>query len=108
MTDIQLPPPVERLMNAVNDSDMTGFLQEFTNDGVVEDWGRRFVGLDEIRDWSDRESIGLQQTFKVTRVHRDGDVVEAVINVGGNGFNGPSTFRFRLEGDRVKEMTISA
>ena len=28
--------------------------------------------------------------------------------VGGDGFNGPSTFTFQVEGDRVARMTIRA
>jgi hypothetical protein len=28
--------------------------------------------------------------------------------VGGRGFNGPSHFSFRLDGDRVSRMTIRA
>lgn len=108
MSDTMLKPPLDRLVATVNDGDMDGFLAVFTEDGVVDDWGRRFTGHDEIRGWSYRESIGLQQTFSVERVEDDGDTVIAVFHVGGNGFNGPSTFTFTLDGDRVREMKITA
>ncbi|HIW61022.1 MAG TPA: nuclear transport factor 2 family protein [Candidatus Stackebrandtia excrementipullorum] len=107
MTETRLPPPVERLMYAVNESDRTGFLAEFTDDGVVDALGHRYVGRDEIRDWSDSASIGHQQTFTVKKMSFDGDVVTAVIDVTGNGYAGPSTFCFHLDGDRITEMRIS-
>lgn len=107
MTEPHLPPPVERLMNAVNDSDRTGFLAQFTENGVVNARGKRFVGRDAIRDWSDTESIGHQQNFRVQQVSSDGEAVTAVIHVSGNGYNGPSTFWFQLDGDHIREMTIS-
>lgn len=106
MSEPHLPPPVERLMNAVNDSDQTGFLAEFTEDGIVDANGRRFVGLDAIRAWSDSDAIGHQQNFTVQQVSDEGDIIAAVIHVSGNGYYGPSTFRFRLDGDRIREMRI--
>jgi hypothetical protein len=38
---------------------------------------------------------------------QNGDYVVAA-TVGGGGFNGPSHFTFRVEGDRVSRMTICA
>ncbi len=36
----------------------------------------------------------------------DGDEVTVVAQVSGNGFNGPSTFTFLVDGDLVRRMTI--
>ena len=52
----------------------------------------------------------MQQTFSVTDV-RDGDgEVVVIADVGGGGFNGPSTFTFRLapDGASIERMTITA
>jgi hypothetical protein len=38
---------------------------------------------------------------------RDGRT-EVIADVGGEGFNGPSTFTFDVDGDRVSRMTIRA
>ena len=39
-----LPDPVRALIDAANANDRAAFLDTFTPDGVVDDWGREFVG----------------------------------------------------------------
>ena len=105
MTD--LPHAVTRLLEAANRHDSEAFLACFTDDGVVDDWGREFAGAAAIKGWSDREFIGVEVALDVreTRIGADGDVtIEA--DVGGDGFNGPSHFTFRLRADLVSRMTI--
>jgi ketosteroid isomerase-like protein len=105
MTD--LPHPVARLLDAANRHDSDAFLACFTDDGVVDDWGRQFAGAAAIMSWSDREFIGVNVALDVreTHVSREGDVTIGA-DVGGNGFNGPSHFTFRLRDDLVSRMTI--
>jgi hypothetical protein len=104
--DGQLPPPVAAALAAANANDTEAFLDCFTADGVVDDWGREFRGREEIRGWSDREFIGVRVSLDVTEViERDGDI-EIAAQVGGDGFNGPSHFAFRAAGDKVARMTI--
>jgi hypothetical protein len=102
----QLPAPVAAAIDATNAGDRAGFLAAFTPDGVVDDWGRVFTGADEIGAWNDRENIGVQAAFAVEQVTVDGDEVTVVVQVSGNGFNGPSTFTFLVEGDLVRRMSI--
>jgi hypothetical protein len=103
-----VPAPVQALLDAANGHDTAAFLNAFTADGVVDDWGREFTGPDAIRGWSDKEFIGVAVTLDVTAVaERDGETV-VTAQVGGDGFNGPSHFAFRLDGDRVARMTIRA
>ena len=106
-----LPEPVARLIDAANANDIDAFLASFvTGDGVVDDWGREFVGADAIRSWSDNEFIGKRVSLDVQDVARDGDgdAIVVTAEVGGDGFNGPSHFTFDVEGDRVARMTIRA
>jgi hypothetical protein len=107
MTDA-LPDPVARLLAAATAHDTDAFLAAFTDDGVVDDWGREFTGADAIRGWSDKEFIGVNVTLDVRDVTRDGDDVVVRAEVGGDGFNGPSRFTFAVRGDRVSRMTIRA
>jgi hypothetical protein len=107
MTDTA-PEPVTRLLHAANGHDTDGFLASFTEDGVVDDWGREFAGADAIRGWSDAEFIGVEVTLAVTSAATDGDVTTITAQVGGSGFNGPSTFTFAVRDDRVARMTIRA
>jgi hypothetical protein len=104
----ELDEATRRLVDAANANDIDAFLAGFTADGAVDDWGRVFRGPEEIRGWSDREFIGKQVSLTVERARRSGD--ETIVNaaVGGSGFNGPSTFTFRTEGDLVARMTIRA
>jgi ketosteroid isomerase-like protein len=101
-----VPQPVAAALAAANANDSEAFLDCFTGDGVVDDWGREFRGRDAIRGWSDREFIGVRVSLEATAVEeRNGETVIAA-QVGGDGFNGPSHFSFRVEGDKVARMTI--
>ena len=102
----ELPAPVAAVIDATNAGDRARFLAAFTPDGAVDDWGRVFVGPDEIGAWNDRENIGVHAAFAVDRVTIDGDEVTVAVQVSGNGFNGPSTFTFLVDGDLVRRMTI--
>ena len=101
-----LPQPVERLLKAANDHDSAAFLASFTEDGVVDDWGREFAGAEAIEGWSEREFIGVDVTLDANEVSTTGDDTTVSAEVGGRGFNGPSHFTFRVRGDLVERMTI--
>ncbi len=103
-----IPEPVSRLLEAANANDSDAFLDGFTADGVVDDWGREFAGAAAIRSWSDNEFIGKRVSLDVREVEQDGATTVVTAEVGGDGFNGPSQFSFEVEGDRVARMTIRA
>lgn len=105
-----LRPAVRTLIDAANLGDTDGFLAAFAPYlGVVDDWGRKFHGPQDIRSWSDAEFIGKNVRLKVIHFYETGDTeVTVIAQVGGNGFNGPSTFTFRVADDKVAEMRITA
>ncbi|MDQ0892888.1 nuclear transport factor 2 family protein [Agromyces ramosus] len=107
---IELPMPVREAFDATNAGDLERFTAAFADDGVLDDWGREFRGRDEIARWSREESIGVHQTFEVTESRVIGDDVIVTADVGGEGFNGPSTFTFRLDADgrHIERMAITA
>ena len=102
------PEPVARLLQAANEHDTDAFLASFTDDGVVDDWGREFAGAHAIRGWSDNEFIGVDVTLALTTTTTDGDVTTIEAQVGGRGFNGPSHFTFTVRDGLVARMTIRA
>lgn len=108
MTDPTLPPVIEALRAVVNRGDTDGFLALFPEDGVVEDWGRRFAGHAAIRGWSDKELIGARGTLTFTRVLSvSPQRVEVMTEWKSNYFSGQGKFVFVLEGGRIREMRIS-
>ena len=102
----ELPQAVRTLLAAANDTDTDAFLAAFTEDGVVDDWGREFRGAGSIRGWSDEEFIGKRVSLDVTEVVDTDGATVVTATVGGNGFNGPSHFSFVVDGDLVARMTI--
>jgi hypothetical protein len=105
---IDLPAPVRAAIDAANANDTDAFLAAFTPEGVVDDWGREFRGPEKIRDWSDREFIGVKVHLQVTQVAIEDVNVVVTAQVGGGGFNGPSHFTFQVEGNHVTRMIIRA
>lgn len=104
----QLPPPVAAFVETVNAGDTVGFLDSFTPNGVVDDWGRRFCDREAIRAWSDREFIGADGRMTVTDVATGDDTVEVTADWRSTHANGPSRFDFTLVGDKIALMRISA
>jgi hypothetical protein len=102
----QTHPVVQALLDGVNNGDIDAFLECFTEDGVVDDWGREFHGMARIRAWSDAELIGARATIGVRNVEQRNGEILVTARVSGTGFNGPSHFSFRIRGDRVSRMTI--
>ncbi|GAA1406545.1 hypothetical protein AUR04nite_05800 [Glutamicibacter uratoxydans] len=106
MSSISLPEPVASFWEAVNAHDEQGFLDAFTAEGAVDDWGRTFTGRKEIKAWSDREFIGARGTLEI---HSASDENGQIIVVGdwkSNYANGLSKFTFETSGGKLDKMTI--
>jgi ketosteroid isomerase-like protein len=103
----QLPAAVSRVIEATNAGDGAAFVAAFTEDGVVDDWGRQFRGPTEIGRWDRAENTGVHSQFRAQEVSVDGDTVVARLAVTGGGYNGVSTFTFEVAGDRVRSMRIT-
>ena len=104
----ELPPPVAAAIDAANAGDIGAFLASFTSGGVVDDWGREFIGPEQIAAWSEKEFIGVQVALQVVDVKSSAGETIVTAEVGGNGFNGPSHFVFRVKRERVSRMAIRA
>jgi hypothetical protein len=100
------PIIVSAVIAAVNAGDTTGFLDLFTETGTVDDWGSVYRGRQEIKSWSDRELIGVNARFELRSSEQHGSEASMLVNVGGDGFNGPSRFTFTISGGRIAEMRI--
>ncbi|MBM7518473.1 nuclear transport factor 2 family protein [Nocardioides nitrophenolicus] len=103
----QVPEPVASLIAAVNGHDEQAFLDAFTADGYVDDWGREFRGREAIDGWSSKELIGAEGTLTVQEVSTtDAGEVVVVGDWRSNYANGLSRFTFAVAGEQVASMTI--
>ena len=103
-----VPAIITFVLDAVNNGDTDAFLDLFAADGAVDDWGSLYRGREEIRAWSDRELIGVQAHVALRSAEQRGDEATMLVEVGGNGFTGPSRFSFALAGGRIRRMRITA
>ncbi|MGP5268555.1 nuclear transport factor 2 family protein [Brachybacterium alimentarium] len=101
-----VPEPVASFIAAVNDHDDQAFLDAFTVDATVDDWGRTFTGREQIKSWSDKEFIGSRGTLAVEDVDDTGGTVTVVGDWRSNHANGRSKFFFETDGDKLTKMTI--
>ncbi|WP_375001381.1 nuclear transport factor 2 family protein [Aeromicrobium sp. CTD01-1L150] len=104
-----VPEPVASFIETVNRHDEQGFLDAFTDDGFVDDWGRIFTGREAIKAWSDKEFIGATGTLTPQEVTVDGPQESTVTVIGdwrSTHANGLSSFAFAVDGDRIASMTI--
>ena len=103
-----VPKLLADFVAATNRGDTPVFLDFFTADGVVDDWGRRFVGHARIKEWSDAETIGAHGTLTITEVI-SADAQKIVVDTfwKSQAFTGPGRFTFALVGGKIKELKIS-
>ncbi|MFJ9351197.1 nuclear transport factor 2 family protein [Streptomyces sp. NPDC101237] len=109
MTEISLPAPIKEFVDATNRGDSAAFVDAFTSDPVLEDWGRVFVGRDGIAAWNHSDNIGKQSRFEVLAAEpgSDPDIYVVTLRVTGNGYNGSSPITFQLREGRIDRLTIA-
>ncbi|WP_027861021.1 nuclear transport factor 2 family protein [Marmoricola sp. URHB0036] len=105
---VDVPAAVTRVIEATNAGDGQAFVDAFTDDAYLEDWGRGFTGHEGVGSWNESDNIGRQAHFEVMRVRTEGSGLVVTLQVSGGGFNGVSDFYFEVAGDRVKRMIIRA
>lgn len=101
-----LPEPIQRFAEAINQADTDAFVDSFTEDGFVDDWGRKLAGREGIRSWADSDAIGAGARIVILEAEAEGDTVTTTFSWRSSVFNGESTGIFVLEGDRIASFTI--
>ena len=90
------PEPIRRFVEATNEGDTEAFLDTFTANASLTDWGRSFHGREQIARWNQSDNIGVKSNLRIVR-----------IAVTGEGFNGEGDMVFTLDGDRIASLVIS-
>jgi hypothetical protein len=96
------------MVEATNTADSKAFVDAFTDDAYLEDWGREFAGRDGVAAWNDSDNIGRQAHFEIHGLRSEGSGFVVTLEVTGGGFNGVSDFYFEVDGDLVQRMIIRA
>ena len=103
----EVPEPVRSFLDKVNDHDDAGVLAAFTDDALVDDWGKQLRGRDAIGKWSDSEFVGSKPSLTITSVATDDGTVTVVGDWRSKHANGMSKFVFHTNGGKITSMEIS-
>ncbi|KUM24982.1 ketosteroid isomerase [Mesorhizobium loti] len=101
------PDPIRRFVEATNAGDTEAFLETFTADALLTDWGRSFRGRDGIARWNQSDNIGVRSHLDIVRIAQSDGGYHVRINVAGDGFNGEGDMTFTLDGDRIASLIIA-
>jgi hypothetical protein len=103
----KVPEPLKGFVEAVNRGDLDAVLAYFGEDGVVEDWGRRFAGPGAIKRWSDKEFIGAKGRLAILEVKSANPTeIRVTTDWRSSYFSGAGEMVFVLDGQRIREMRI--
>lgn len=104
-----LPEPIQRFIDTTNAGDSDGFVDTFTEDASLNDWGREFHGRDGVRSWDRTDNIGVKSHFELVDYRQGSDPGTYVValKVTGDGFNGTGPMEFALRDGRIASLRIS-
>jgi len=108
----QIPIPVARYLQAINNHDTAAIAATFTEDALVDDIQREIRGIGAIRKWIEREITDVRTTMQVIKVTVDQGEALVTAKLDGefdmSGLSGPLilTSRFSLAGDRILRLEI--
>ncbi|KNY07322.1 nuclear transport factor 2 family protein [Microbacterium sp. GCS4] len=106
MPSSDLPAPVQRMIDAINAADTEAFVDAFTADGFVSDWGTVKAGPDGIRAWAGTDAIGAGARMTVLSSSTEGDTTRIRFDWVSRKFTGESDGIFVTDGERLASFTI--
>jgi SnoaL-like domain len=104
-----VPAPLQAFIDTTNRGDSEAFTAVFTEDAVLDDWGRVFHGRDGVAAWNRTDNIGKQSHFDLVGIEAtdDPDEVVATLTVSGGGFNGTGPMAFTFRDRQIARLVIS-
>ncbi|MET8795506.1 nuclear transport factor 2 family protein [Nocardia sp. NPDC004568] len=87
---VQITEPVVRVVAAIDDSDTDAFVEAFTDDGPVDDWGRVLRGSDGVRGWAESDAIGAGARMTVVAAATEQNTTHLRFDWRSRVFNGES------------------
>ncbi|WP_405153901.1 nuclear transport factor 2 family protein [Paenibacillus sp. FSL K6-0108] len=103
-----LANPIQKFIEATNDHNMEALLSVFNDSSVVNDHGRDFSGLKEIKEWADTYHIGMNVTLEIKEATGTGDnyFVSTVVTGDFEGGPFPFEFHFSVNNDVIAALKI--
>ncbi|MDR6611704.1 nuclear transport factor 2 family protein [Leifsonia sp. 1010] len=104
-----LPEPIQRFIDTTNQGDSAGFVDTFTDDAYLNDWGREFHGRAGVRSWDGTDNIGVNSHFDLVDARESSQPGTWIVTltVTGDGFNGTGPMEFQLRDGRIASLRIS-
>ena len=107
---MKLSKPIQAYFDAERSDDADRVARAFTADGRVYDEGHTHIGHADIAVWWRASKDQYQQSTQPFEAETAGDVTKVRAIVSGNFPGSPATltFSFRLNGDRIARLEVSA
>jgi hypothetical protein len=104
-----VPAPLQAFIDTTNRGESEAFAAVFTEDALLDDWGRVFHGRDGVASWNRTDNIGKHAHFELVGIEEtdDPDQVVATLTVSGEGFNGTGPMTFTFRDGRIARLVIS-
>lgn len=107
MSEQTLPEAINNFVNYTNTADSENFVQTFTTDAILNDWGTEYEGHEEIASWNQTDNIGKKSQFEVVNAKKESNNTWIVnLKVTGNGFNGVSPFKMVVKDNLLQSVQI--
>nr|WP_239155530.1 nuclear transport factor 2 family protein [Amycolatopsis sp. FDAARGOS 1241] len=105
----QLPTAIRQFVDATNKADTDSFVDAFTEDAFLEDWGRKFHGHEGVASWNKTDNIGVGANFTVEGIKPGKGAGNYVLTLGvkSNRFNGTGTMTIDLRDGKIASLVIS-
>ncbi|MDV7757958.1 ketosteroid isomerase [Liquorilactobacillus mali] len=107
MNNVKLPEIINQFVEYTNARSSKDFINLFTENAVLNDWGRIFKGRYSISEWNKNENIGKKSQFEILGNRKTSSNSWLVqIKVTGDGFNGTGPMEFTIVGNLISSIKI--
>jgi hypothetical protein len=109
---MKIPKPIATFIEATNKHNSDELLAVIAETAIINDEGRDYHGLAEIKKWSDEKVIGANVTLEPIKIiERRGNII-LTVKINGNfdktGLPDPfvMNFHFTIDSDKVLGLSI--
>lgn len=101
----RLPPAIECFISSTDIGDTNGFIECFTPDAVIVDWGR-FESHQGVAPWDKADNAGAQSRIDPIAIKPSKRGYLLTAKVSGNGHNGVGNLYFETSNGKIAALVI--